>query len=484
MSAPTPVRLIALAALVALTPALNAMDASSRTRAKDELKAMAAEAHRLSRAFNLIHEVAGPSVVAIHISLDAYRAFRGRILKGEVPVGEGSGFVFQSSDKGSYVVTNAHVVVQMTQAQEFITDRAGAPVPYDHITVTMNDNRTIDARFIGADVDTDVAVIRVDEPDLPAIEWADSDQARVGDWVVALGFPFGVGYSATAGIISATDRSTGIYSRENHPGFESFIQTDAAINPGNSGGPLINLDGQVVGINSNIFSKSGGSIGLGFAIPSILARRVAEDLADDGRINRPMIGIEMQPVSVDEAIKLGLPPAEVVRIARVTPGSPAEKGGAEAGDVIIAINGVRVQSLAQFRARIASCEIGVALRMKVWRQGKEKDIELVPISHLQLAKLRAEDVPDKRAFADSTVELPAWGMSVALEEGKPGALVVDVMDDREAFYAGIERGDRILREKTIGDIKSTRDLTKLAALRELWITVLKRSGESLTFHIW
>jgi serine protease Do len=287
---------------LAITAALTAVAAEdpAYAKAREELAKVAPQAFMLSRAFNLIHEIASPSVVSIH-TREQFRLLNGIEMREEVreiEVGEGSGFAFawkagkDDKDPGeTFILTNSHVVLQTNQHQQFVRGARNQPVPYDRISIHTNNNRTYDSELVGVDLETDLAVLRVAGTHIQPVEWGDSDQARVGDWVIALGFPFGKGYSATSGIISATDRSTGIYSGVR--GFENFIQTDAAINPGNSGGPLFSLEAKVMGVNASIFSPTGVNVGLGFAIPANLARRVAEDLRDHGKVSRPMVGGEV-----------------------------------------------------------------------------------------------------------------------------------------------------------------------------------------------
>jgi S1-C subfamily serine protease len=437
--------------------------AADQTAAKAELRQIASEANKLSRAFNLVHEIVGPSVVSIHTKETVRVAdVWGRVARREVDVGEGSGFVIHSDDKASYILTNSHVVLQTNQNQEFVTDAQGHPVGYDKVKVSFNDGRDADASYVGCYPQSDVAVIKVSIPNLPAVEWADSDQARVGDWVVALGYPLAVGYSATAGIVSATDRSTGIYRSRMLGGFDSFLQTDAAINPGNSGGPLVDLYGHVVGVNSNIISRSGGNIGLGFAIPSNHVRRIADDLIKYGRVHRSVIGIQLDQTD-DEA-----------RIAGIIPDSPAAKAGLETGDVVTAVDQYRITSASQFQSRISSYRIGQPIPLTIQRgEGtarKALTITVTPVGEDELAgKLdQAAAATAKRAG----VQLPNFG--VALAADRRTGLVITALDPDGVFAAaGLEPGDRVLREKTLGHLRTTDDALKLERLREITIQVDK-----------
>jgi S1-C subfamily serine protease len=465
---PLPLALLLLAILGA-TPLLLAGEEalSDRDHARAELRQLGQELAKLSRAFNLIHEIVAPSVLSIHTkeSVRLY-AFSGRSVIREVDVGEGSGFVFSSNAKSSYILTNSHVVLQTNHEQEFVRGENGQPVGYDKVKVVLNDNREVEAEYVGFYLPADLAVLKIPIPMLPAIEWADSDQAKVGDWVLALGYPLGVGYSATSGIISATDRSTGIY--QSIGGFDSFIQTDAAINPGNSGGPLVNMMGQVVGINASIISKTGNNIGLGFAIPSNLARRVAEDLLEHGQVSRTLIGVQIEDVGPDQAKALGLPQVQTVRITSVIPGSPAEGAGLSTGDVIQAVNQSKVVSLQQFQARVASCKLGAPITLKVWRSGMVRDFPLVPIAEDQLDHKLADiarETDSKRG-----IPLKEFGFSLGADD-QPGLKVTEVETGSIAADVGLEVGDRILHERTYGALKTLDDANQLAKRHELVLQV-------------
>ena len=247
--------------LLIATSLIHAGEDNRREKLRSELKEASKELERFSRAVNLIHELVAPSVVSIHTKEQRiYTNVRSREwTKREVEVGEGSGFVFHSDEQASWIITNAHVVVQTNNEQEFVAGPDGKLVTYDRVQVVLSDNRELEAEYVGVYVESDLAVLKVKMPHLPALDWDDSDQTKVGDWVVALGYPLGIGYSATSGIVSATDRSIGIY--QSIRGFDSFIQTDAAINPGNSGGPLVDSRGRVIGINASIKSSTGANIG-------------------------------------------------------------------------------------------------------------------------------------------------------------------------------------------------------------------------------
>jgi S1-C subfamily serine protease len=440
---------------------------SDRDRARAELRQVGQELAKLSRAFNLIDEIVAPSVLSIHTkeNLRLY-AFSGRSVIREVDVGEGSGFVFASNAKASFILTNSHVVLQTNHEQEFVRGENGQPVGYDKVKVVLNDNREVEAEYVGFYLPADLAVLKIPVPSMPAIEWADSDQGKVGDWVLALGYPLGVGYSATSGIISATDRSTGIY--QSIGGFDSFIQTDAAINPGNSGGPLVNMMGQVVGINASIISKTGNNIGLGFAIPSNLARRIAEDILNNGHVSRTIIGVQIEDVGPDQAKAMGLPQAQTVRITSVVPGSPAEAAGLATGDVIQAVNQSKIVSRQQFQARVASCKLGAIITLKVLRSGAVSDFPLTPVAADELeSKLSAlsHETDSKRGMT-----LKEFGLSLGVDD-QPGLKVTAVDPGSIAADAGLVPGDRVLHERTLGALHTLDDVAQLAKRHELVLQV-------------
>ncbi len=248
----------------------------------------------------------------------------------EVPRGIGSGFIISAD---GYVLTNAHVV-------------EGA----DEVIVTMTDKREFKAKIVGADKSSDVALVKIDGANLPHLTMGGSDKIKVGEWVIAIGSPFGLDNTVTAGIISAKARDIGDYL--------PLIQTDVAVNPGNSGGPLINMRGEVVGINSQIFSRSGGYMGISFAVPIDEALRVSDQLKTTGKVTRGRIGVAIQDVSKEVAEGLNLPKAQGALVGRVEPSSPAEKGGIEAGDIIVKFNGASIETAGELRRLAGSTKPG------------------------------------------------------------------------------------------------------------------------------
>jgi Do/DeqQ family serine protease len=264
----------------------------------------------------------------------------------------GSGVIVDAAR--GYVLTNGHVVENATR-----------------IDVTTKDNRRFPARLIGRDADTDVAVLQIAPQNLTAVPMGDSDRLQVGDFVLAIGNPFGLGQTVTSGIVSALGRSgLGI------EGYEDFIQTDASINPGNSGGPLVDLAGQCVGINTAILAPGGGNIGIGFAVPINMARRVMEELIRYGEVKRGRIGVAIQDMSPDLAQGLHTSHTTGAVIARVDPGSPAARGGLQTGDLVLGVNGHAVRSGTELRNIIGLTQIGTQVALTVDRRGAEQTLQV------------------------------------------------------------------------------------------------------------
>ncbi|WP_281994726.1 Do family serine endopeptidase [Ruegeria faecimaris] len=337
--------------------------------------------------------------------------------------GLGSGFVL---DEAGYIITNHHVV-----------DDAAT------VTVRLNDDRTFEAEVIGTDPLTDIAVLKIDagEP-LQAVELGNSDVIRVGEDVVAIGNPFGLSSTVTTGIVSAKDRniSQGPYAE--------FIQTDAAINKGNSGGPLFNMDGEVIGVNSAIYSPSGGSVGLGFAVTSNIVDHIAADLRDDGQVSRGWLGVSIQNVSPQIAAAMGIDASNGALVSDVVANSPAE-GILEQGDVILTFNGEPVESSSDLPILVGTTKVGTESTLTVLRNGSEQDIKLTIGQHQSASAEMDKSV-------DEGISGTALGVTVApltetnraelgVAENIDGVIVTDLKPDSPAAKAGLQRGDVIVK---------------------------------------
>ncbi|UTA46287.1 DegQ family serine endoprotease [Simiduia sp. 21SJ11W-1] len=330
----------------------------------------------------------------------------------------GSGFII--SEDG-YVLTNNHVV-------------EGA----DDISVRLIDNREFDAEVIGTDPRSDLALLKVNADDLPTLAFADSDDLKVGEWVLAIGSPFGLDFTASAGIVSAIGRSIPTERNEN---YVPFIQTDVAINPGNSGGPLFNMEGKVVGINSQIYTRSGGSIGLSFAIPSNVAKDVIAQLKDKGRVDRGWLGVAIQAVDRDLAKSFGLDKPMGALIQQIEPASPADKSGLEVGDVIIRFDGKTIAKSADLPHVVGGIAPGTKVDVDVMRAGKKKRLQVT------VGTLNGENTPSVAAKASGDrlglVVEPVDSRQLQALRINGGVMVVQVAPDSPAAKAGLRPGDVI-----------------------------------------
>ena len=340
----------------------------------------------------------------------------------------GSGFII---DPSGYIVTNNHVIAEA-----------------DEITVRLHDDTSLEAEVVGRDEKTDLALLKVDtDKALPAAEWGNSDKTRIGDWVVAIGNPFGLGGSVTAGIVSARQRDI------NSGPYDDFIQTDAAINRGNSGGPMFNLDGEVIGVNTAIFSPSGGSVGIGFSIPSTLAQNVIFQLREFGEVRRGWLGVRIQTVTEELAEGLRLEDARGALVASVTEGGPAERAGIAQGDVILEFDGRDVTDMRKLPRMVAETAIGKDVDVIVWRKG-EKQTFVVRLGELDdgaLALASAEpgvsddnmgDVPDL-GLGLGTIT-PELRERYGLEDKTDGVVITDVDEAGSAAEKGLRPGDVIV----------------------------------------
>ncbi len=355
----------------------------------------------------------------------------------------GSGFVI---DAAGYIVTNNHVIADA-----------------DEITVILHDNTSLKAELVGRDTKTDVAVLKVKTSEkLVAATWGDSDKARVGDWVLAIGNPFGLGGSVTAGILSARQRDI------NSGPYDDFLQTDAAINRGNSGGPMFNMDGQVIGINTAIYSPSGGSIGIGFAIPSDLAKEVVAELIrePDHAVHRGWLGVRIQAVTDEIAESLGLNKPRGALVASVNDNGPAQTGGILPGDVILTFDGKPVTDMRHLPRLVAEARVGKVVPVTVWRKREEKTLQIKLGKLDETEKVAAKEPPKaKRPSEDAPVTTLGLTLSNITPELKDkfsltdnkGVVVVAVVKDSPAAEKGLKPGD-VIMEASQEEIKSTRQV--------------------------
>ncbi len=355
--------------------------------------------------------------------------------EGNTPLSEslGSGFII---DGNGYIITNNHVV-----------DKA------ESISITLSDNTKTEARVIGKDPKTDLALIKIEtKRPLNAVKFGDSDKIRVGDWVLAIGNPFGLGSSVTAGIVSAKSRDI-----ESGP-YDSFIQTDASINQGNSGGPMFNLQGEVIGISSAIFSTTGASQGVGFAIPANLAGWVISQLKEHGEVKRGWIGIKIQPNTPEIADSLGISANQGVVVSGVTEQGPAQKAGLQAGDIVLSFNRQPIDNTKNLSRLIAETKIGTPAPIEIWRSGQKQTltipIELMPEeTPLSAAKETASDAAETPDNGESlniigfTVKeiSPELAERYKLAPSTSGVVVTDILPNSDASRKGIKIGDIIVK---------------------------------------
>ncbi len=381
----------------------------------------------------------------------------------------GSGFVI--SPKG-LVVTNNHVI-------------DGA----DEVTVIFNDNRELKAKVLGADKKTDIALLKIEtKEDLPFVRLGSSRQARVGDWVLAVGNPFGLGGSVSAGIISARARNI------NAGPYDDFIQTDAAINRGNSGGPLFNMRGEVIGISTAIYSPTGGSVGIGFAIPSDLAKPVISQLQEFGRTKRGWLGVHIQEVTKDIAAGLSLDKARGALVAESFQDSPASKAGIKTGDVVLSFNGIEIEESRQLPRIVAETPVGQTVPVIVWRDGKKKSYD-VKLGELEAAEKDMlvlngdEESGSDVASSDAILGLQLENIDSKvrqrfdLTDDVKGVLVIDAERGSMAARTGILRGTILkqVNRQNVQNVKEVKQLVESAKKRndKAVLLLLTQGGRNL-----
>jgi len=372
-----------------------------------------------------------------HFFKDFYEQYRGQLPQRQDKVSAlGSGFVIDAQN--GYIVTNNHVIKDA-----------------DEIRIILQDDTSLDATLVGVDEKTDLAVLRVsvEGRQLTSVNWGDSDNAKVGSWVLAIGNPFGLGGSVTAGIVSARQRDI------NAGPYDDFIQTDASINRGNSGGPMFNMQGEVVGVNTAIFSPTGGSVGIGFAVPSNLAKNIVAQLVKYGQTRRGWLGVRIQDVTPEIAEGFGLKgKARGALVSSLTPDSPAQKAGIQEGDIILSFDGQNIDAMRRLPRIVAETEVGKKVPVTLWRKGSETSVTVElgqmeqPAQAAAAGTAPAQPAPPAAAAAKDITDL---GMTIApfdetlrqqhgLPEGMKGVIVTAVTARGAAAERGIAVGDMIV----------------------------------------
>ncbi|MHB1219515.1 MAG: DegQ family serine endoprotease [Alphaproteobacteria bacterium] len=342
----------------------------------------------------------------------------------------GSGFII---DPAGYVVTNNHVIEDA-----------------DEITVTMGDDRTYPAKLVGRDGKTDLALLKIEAGrPLPFVSWGDSSIMRIGDWVIAIGNPFGLGGTVTAGIVSARGRDI-----RSGP-YDDFIQTDAPINKGNSGGPMFDVAGQVIGVNTAIYSPSGASVGIGFAIPSDQAKPVIAQLRETGKVRRGWLGVHIQTVTDEIADNFGLSPARGALVASLNEGSPAKKAGIQPGDIILSFDGKEIKRMRSLPSIVAETPVGKSVPVSVWRKGKEETMSIVlgelPEDQVAAAAPGSKEKPPAEPKGVSELGMTMTALTddvrqrFQLDKEVNGVLITAVAPNSSAAERGISPGDIILQ---------------------------------------
>jgi serine protease Do len=454
-------------------------DQNIQLGAPSQVKDPGVDAKGLSKAFIEVSKAVTPTVVTITVTTkakstgdmnDFFHFFGpdGKSPQPEPSMGSGSGVIINPD---GYIMTNNHVVEDADES---------------HVEVTFSDNRTMKAKIIGTDPTTDLAVIKVDGKNLPTAAFGNSDNLEVGEWVVAVGNPLGLQSTVTAGIISAIGRGNIGVIRDTY-GIENFIQTDAAINPGNSGGPLVNLSGEVVGINAAIATTNQRYQGYGFAIPINLARGVAEDLIRHGKVLRGYIGVSIQAIDETTAKALGLDRARGVFVQSIVEGGAAEAAGLREGDVILSIDAKEVNAANELQSYIARKHPGDEVKLAVFRDGKtiEKRVSLRSRKEDATVVAAKEDESkgsESEAAVPKDISLDVIGMSVralTADERKEtkvdkGIVVTDVKHFGEAFNRGLRVGDVIVEA----------DKNPVTSPKELQSALSKRkSGDALMLRV-
>ena len=377
--------------------------------------------------------------------------------------GLGSGVIV---DSNGLIITNNHVVNKA-----------------DEIKVFLSDKREFKAKLVGTDAKTDVAVLKIEASSLPTVTWADSDRLEVGEFVLAVGNPFGLTQTVTLGIVSALGRSAGIAE------YEDFIQTDAAINPGNSGGALVNVRGELVGINTAIYSQSGGNMGIGFAVPSNMAHSIMDQLVQHGKVVRGWLGVSIQELTPELSSQFGVPKdTKGVLVSDVMDDSPAKKVGFERGDVIVEYDGKPMDSPAHLRNAVAQTFVGKKVTVKILREKKPRSIDLtIAEQPKNLAQAATEDNGESVAPAGllSDIEVKELTNELAgrygLKSSDHGVVVVRVKSGSPAEEAGVRDGDLVLEvnRKPVGTLKAYERVVASLPKDQAVLLLLRRQGRAI-----
>ncbi|MEW6002037.1 MAG: DegQ family serine endoprotease [Nitrospirota bacterium] len=429
-----------------------------------------------SKAFSEIVNVISPAVVNISTTkvlkrnsgpfledpfFDLFSPFHDfRIPKKWKEQSLGSGVIVSSE---GYIITNNHVV-----------ERA------DEIKITLFDKRTFRGKMVGADPKTDIAVLRIDADNLPTIQWGNSENLQVGEFVLSIGNPYGLNHTVTMGIISAVGRANvGIAD------YEDFIQTDAAINPGNSGGPLVNIKGELIGINTAIFSRTGGYQGIGFAVPSNMARLIMDHLVKKGKVVRGWVGITIQELTPELAQKFNLRQTKGALVSDVARNSPAEKAGIIRGDIIVEFNGREVKDVSSLRNMVAQSKVGTEISMKLLRASKEYAVRVIitelPIEMTEVLSSQQPEDSELETFTGLTVTdlTKEIARQLGLSKEERGVIVARVEPGSIADEAGIKKGDIIkeVDKKKVENLEDFNRITSIIKRNETVLLFINRGGQ-------
>ncbi len=464
---------VAVSCFVAGAVVTGILDLTPRGAAESELSGDLEALRRIGQGFSQVVKEVSPSVVNVRVSK--------AVKKGHPPLGgspfdffgespfgeffewpEGEDFLQEGSGSGvivskdGYILTNNHVI-------------AGA----DEITVVYGDGDKYEAEVVGTDPRTDLAVIKIDGKDFPAATLGDSEKIEVGEWVLAVGNPFELQNTVTAGIISARGRSNvGLAD------YEDFIQTDAAINPGNSGGPLVNLDGDVIGINTAIATRTGGNMGIGFAIPINMAKQIMAQLINTGKVTRGWLGVYIQPVTPELKDQFKLKSTDGALVADVTEGGPAKKAGMKRGDVIVGYRGEKIEDTGHLRNLVAVTDVGAVADVKVIREGREKTLKVkigeLPEKEAVIGRQFGEGSEHDVGFSVSNLT-PSARKHLGLPETQEGVVVRDVKKTSDAYRKGLREDDVIFevnraRVSSVGDFNGV--ISRVGAGDEVLLLVI------------